>query len=186
MRRARARSRSRRTRRNLLVLAVLGLLVLPFLLAAGWFWYEIDPPGGPGRAVRVEVKKGWGVSEIGNALQDRGVVGSSLAFQLYSRVSGTGPIQAGTYGLREGMGASAAADVLERTPKQDYRRLALPPGLTLEMIAARVGKVPGLSAARFLEVARANVVRSRYEPAAVTSLEGLTAPDTYYVSRGED
>lgn len=177
---------SRGRRRNLLVLLVLGLLVLPFALTAAWLWYEIDPPGGPGHAVRVEVKKGWGVREIGDALQDRGVVGSSLAFQLYSRVSGTGPFQAGSYDLREHMGASAAADVLERAPKHNYRKLALPPGLTLETIAARVGKVPGLSATRFLEVARSDVVRSLYEPSTVSSLEGLTAPDTYYVNRGED
>jgi len=178
--------RVRHRRRNLLALAVLGLLVLPFLLTAAWLWYEVDPPGDPGRAVRVEVKRGWGVHEIGDALQGRGVVGSSLAFQLYARLSGKGPFQAGAYDLRERMGASAAADALARASKQDYRKLALPPGLTLETIATRVGKVPGLSATKFLAVARANVVRSRYEPPTVTSLEGLTAPDTYYVSKGED
>jgi UPF0755 protein len=54
------------------------------------------------------------------------------------------------------------------------------------MIADEVGKIPGLSRDRFLEVAASGVVRSKFQPSGVTSLEGLTWPDTYYVSKGED
>jgi UPF0755 protein len=53
------------------------------------------------------------------------------------------------------------------------------------MIADRVGQIPGLSRDRFLEVARSNIVRSKFQPANVTSLEGLTWPDTYYVSKAD-
>ena len=76
--------------------------------------------------------------------------------------------------------------MLERPPALQYRKLALIPGLTLDMIADRVGQIPGLSRDRFLEVARSNTVRSKFEPANVTSLEGLTWPDTYYVSKADD
>ena len=30
------------------VVLVLMLLAAPFIAAAGWFWYQVDPPGDPG------------------------------------------------------------------------------------------------------------------------------------------
>jgi UPF0755 protein len=173
-------------RRGPIILVVLVVILVPLLVAGAWLWYQVDPPGGAGRKVQVVVQQGWGVSRIGDELERRSIIDSSLAFQLYARVFGAGPFQAGTYELREHMGASDAASALEGPPVQQYRRLALIPGLTLDMIADRVGQIPGLSRDRFLEVARSNTVRSRYEPANVTSLEGLTWPDTYYVSKDED
>jgi UPF0755 protein len=181
-----ADGRGSRRRLVLVLLAVAAVVVLPILVVGGWFWYQVDPPGSDGKAVTVEVGDGWGVQRIGDELDRRGVVGSSLAFQLYARLTGAGPFQAGRYTLHRDQGARAAAAVLERTPEQQYRKLALPPGMTLAMIAARVGELPGLSAERFLAVAASGEVRSRYQPAGVTSLEGLTWPDTYYVSEQED
>ncbi len=172
-------------RRGPILLIVLVIVLIPLLIAAGWLWYQVSPPGGQGRAVEVEVQKGWGVSRIADQLEQQGVVDSALGFQLYARFAGAGPFQAGTYRLHQDMGASAAASVLEAPPALQYRKLALIPGLTLDMIADRVGQIPGLSRDRFLEVARSNTIRSRYEPASVTSLEGLTWPDTYYVSKAD-
>lgn len=180
----RARRPGRR-RRWFLVLVVLALLLVPVLIFGVWFWYQTDPPGDPGAKVEAEVRPGWGSSQIADRLAGRGVIGSALAFRLYVKVAGRGPFQAGTYELRKDMGSSAAAGVLERPATLTYRKLALIPGLTLEMIADRVGQIPGMRRERFLEVARSNTVRSKYEPANVTSLEGLTWPDTYYVSKAD-
>lgn len=180
------RGRSGHRRRGPIILIVLAILLIPLLVAAGWLWYQVNPPGDAGSVVQVEVQKGWGVSRIADELERRNVIDSALAFQLYTRVSGAGPFQAGTYRMREHMGASPAAAALERPPALQYRKLALIPGLTLDMIADRVGQIPGLNRDRFLEVARSNTVRSKFEPASVTSLEGLTWPDTYYVSKADD
>jgi UPF0755 protein len=173
-------------RRNVVILVVGALVLILVLVVGGWLWYQVDPPGDPGREVVVEVRRGWGVSRIADELERRGVIESATAFQLYVRIFGAGPFQAGTHRLREDMGASAAASTLEHAPDLEYRELAVIPGLTLPMIADEVGKIPGLSRERFLEVARSGAIRSRYQPAGVTSLEGLTWPDTYYVSKGED
>jgi peptidoglycan lytic transglycosylase G len=177
--------RSKRRRRVLIVAGLLALVLVPILIFGAWFWYETDPPGGPGAKAEVTIRPGWGVTRIADELAGHNVVGSSLAFRLYVKVSGAGPFQAGTYELREHMGSSAAADTLEGPATLTYRKLALIPGLTLDMIADRVGRIPGMSRDRFLAVAASNTVRSRYEPATVTSLEGLTWPDTYYVSRSD-
>jgi UPF0755 protein len=177
----RAEQRARRRRRNLLVVAVIAALLLPFLVVAGWFVWELDPPGGPGRAVEVDVRPGWGAKEAGDALQQQGVIGSSLAFQLWARMSGT-DFQAGVYELREHLGVKDAAAALRRGPSSTpHLTLALPPGLTMAQIADRVGQLPGHDRDAFLRVASSGVVRSRYQPPGSTSLEGLTWPDTYFV-----
>ncbi len=181
-----SRRRRRAPRRWGRILLVLGLLGLPFLVAIGWFWYQVDPPGDPGRTVDVLIPNGAGVGTIGDRLEARGVVGSALAFRLYARLSGSDTFQAGSYRLRRDLGASAAVDALERGPRLTYRKLALPPGLRFDEIAHRIGALPGLSADRVVGLASSGAVRSAFEPAGVDSLEGLTWPDTYYVERHED
>jgi UPF0755 protein len=61
----------------------------------------------------------------------------------------------------------------------------VPPGFTMAQIAARVGTVPGHSSRHFLAVAGSGEVRSPYEPAGVSKLEGLLFPATYSVTSGE-
>lgn len=183
-RRAVQAERSRHRRRAWAALAVVAVLVLPFVVCAGWLWYEISPPGGPGRHVTLDVQSGWSTTRIADELQARGVIGSSLAFQIYARVNGGGPFQAGRYNLRTHLGASAAMRALKRGASE--RRVVLLPGLTLEQIAAKVGQVRHLTAAKFLAAAQSGVVRSKYEPPGVSSLEGLTSPDTYFVDEKDD
>lgn len=182
----RGRSARRSPRRRGRVLLVLFVLALPFLVAAGWFWYQVDPPGSPGRVVTVTIPKGAGVSAIGDRLEARGVIGSALAFRVYTQISGAHRVQAGEYRLHQDLGDRAAIDALGRGPRQHYVKLALPPGLTFDEIAQRVGHLPGRRADRFRTVAASGTVRSKFQPATVQSLEGLTWPDTYFVSSTED
>jgi UPF0755 protein len=186
--RARVRSeRVRRRRRTVAVVAVLAVLVLPFVVIVGWFLWELSPPGGAGAAVTVEIQPGWSTAQAADALQDHGVIGSSLAFQIWSKVSSAHSFQAGSYALRRGMGVRSAADALGRGPSSgasDHLTLALPPGLRLEQIADRVGALPGHDRDAFLALARQGAVRSKYQGDQV-SVEGFTWPDTYFVAKGE-
>ena len=61
--------------------------------------------------------------------------------------------------------------------------LALPPGLTLNQIADRVGQLPGHNRDAFLQTAASGAVRSKLQPPDATSLEGLTWPDTYFIGK---
>ena len=181
--------RRRRRRRNFAALGIVSVVVIPFFVVGGWFVYQLNPPGGPGKTVQIQIKKGWGVSEIGDVLERKGVVGSSLAFQLYAKVRGAGPFQPGPYQLRKNLGVRDAVSRLEVGPQQGNIdiELTLPPGLTLQQIAQKVEEqLPDRTAAKFLEAANSGVVRSRYQPAEVTSLEGLLFPATYPVAKAED
>lgn len=182
------RHRRKLRRRVWIVLAVIMALTLPLFVFVGWFIWELHPPGGHGAAVTVEVRQGWGVQEAGDELQRRGVIGSSLALQLWSKFRGGG-FEAGVYpNFQENMGVGEAWDVLTAGASEgvssDHRTLALPPGLRLEQIADRVGALPGHDRAAFLALARSGQVRSKYQGDQVGN-EGFTWPDTYFVSKGE-
>ena len=181
---------TRRRRRTWAVIAVIGVLLLPFVVAAGWFLWQLSPPGGAGAAVTVEIQPGWGTKQAGDALQAHSVIGSSLVFQIWSKVSGSGTFRAGTYALRRRMGVRAASDALHRGPSSAaaatrHTVLALPPGLRLDQIATRVGALPGHDRAAFLALAHSGRIRSRYQGDQL-SVEGFTWPDTYFVEHQTD
>ena len=180
--------RDRRARRRVwavvLILVVVPLAALSAVLL--WFWWQLDPPGNPGETVEIRVDDGWSVSRIGDELVDRDVIGSSLVFNVYTRLSGKTDFQAGTYDLQRDMGVRDAVSTLESGPRIDYVELTVPPGLWLPEIAARVDELPDQSGESFLENTRNGSARSKYQPEGNTSLEGLLWPDTYRVSDTED
>jgi UPF0755 protein len=182
------RSRTRRRRRRWVIVAIAAALVLPVVVAGGWFLWQLSPPGSPGAPVRVVIQPGWGAREAGDALEQHDVIGSSLAFQLWAKLSGGATFQAGTYRLPTHLGVRDALDRLEAGPDvsvADDFKLLLPPGLRIDQIAARVGALPGHTAAGFLAVVNSGTVRSKYQPADQPSLEGLTWPDTYFIAKGQ-
>jgi UPF0755 protein len=84
------------------------------------------------------------------------------------------------------MAMGAVLDALSAGPRIRFAKLVIPEGLTLDEIAARVGRIPGHDAQRFGDLARSGSVRSRWQPPGLTSLEGLLFPDTYLVTDKED
>jgi UPF0755 protein len=174
--------RKRHRRRSLTVLTIVLVPVALFAVAVGWFLWELNPPGSPGKKVVVEIAEGTGTGEIGSILEDEGVIGSSRAYDLYTTLTRAGPFDPGVYTFRESLGVRDAVNVLKAgPPKGADLVLTIPPGLTLPQIAERVGKLPGHTAAGFLLTAASGQIRSRYQPAGVTTLEGLLEPDTYFL-----
>jgi UPF0755 protein len=186
-------SRKRGRRRNVRVLVVVGVLLLPFVIGIGWFAYQLRP-GSDGRPVIVTIEEGMGTSDIAELLARKGVIGSGLAFKLWSTMSGGGPYQQGCHTLHEGLGVRGAASLLGNQggnlvkgkcllpTEQPDLELFLRPGLTLNQIAAQIEEqLPEHTGAEFLTVANSGTIRSRYQPAEVTSLEGLLFPDTYLI-----
>lgn len=177
-------SRSRRT-----ALVLIGLVVVPLvalMLGGVWFWWQLDPPGSAGAKVEVQIAYGCGVPCIGNELSSQGVIGPSWVFNLYARLNRDASFKAGTYELRKNMGVSSAVKAMKAGPHIAYVKLTIPPGFWLKQIAARVGRLPGLSVDPFVEASQNNAVRSAFEPQGTNNLEGLLWPDTYNISAEED
>ncbi len=186
--RLRRRSRIRR-RRGRFTAVIAAVVLVPFLVlgtGVAWFLWELDTHGGPGKLVQVQIQPGWGVPRIGEELNRDHIIGSSLVFNIYARFNGDNSFQAGTYDLHTKLGVRDAVAALKRGPRINYMVLKVPPGRWLQQIATLVGRLPTRSATVFMQAARNNAVRSDFEPAGVTNLEGLVRPDTYKVSNSQD
>jgi UPF0755 protein len=116
-------------------------------------------------------------------LAAKDVIGSSFAFRLWSQFNTVPGVQAGTYAFEEHSSFDAVRQVLATGP--NVFPLVVPPGFTVSELAERVGQLPGHDASTFLHVATSGEVTSPWQPAGVTSLEGLLATGTYTVVPGE-
>jgi UPF0755 protein len=184
----RAAERYRAYRRNLATLCVLAVLLTPLAIASVWVLSNVEHSTAGNADVLVEVQPGWTSVQVGDALQNSGVVDSSAAFQAVAESAAfKGPYAAGSYDFVANSRPREALDTLRGGPRRIVPdlKLLLPPGLTLKQIAERVGKLQGKDAQRFLEIANSGTVRSRYEPADRNSLEGLTWPDTYAIGAND-
>jgi len=171
-------------------LIALGVVVILALGAASagfaWFRSQSNPSGPPGEEVAVEVPQGSSVQRIASILEDEGIIESASAFRLYVRTKGAKEFKAGEYELRRRSSFDDVIAALEKGPAAEFDRLTVPEGLTLKQIAERVATLPGRSAEAFLAAAQSGQVRSRYQPAGSTNLEGLLFPDTYNIEKDDD
>ena len=177
----------RLTRRGRIFFGALGLLLVVGLVAGVWILKQVNPSGGPGEKVAIDIVPGTSVSAVATKLEDKGVITSAGIFKLYLKVSGgAGSIQAGEYDLHKNLSMGAAKAALRRGPSIKFQKLTIPEGWTLEQIADRVGELPGRSRDKFLAAAKSGTVKSKYQPPGSTNLEGLLFPDTYLLTDKED
>lgn len=157
---------------------VLILLLIAMIGVASFSYYKGQIDGSPsGAKVSVSANPGEGLAQFSSALSSKHVIGSSLIFKLWLRTKSSVILQAGTYGFRQHEPFANVLSVIAKGPILDT--LSIPDGLTLAQVASKVAKLPGHSAAHFLAVANSGQVRSPFQPASTTSLEGLLYPDTY-------
>lgn len=171
-------------------LTVLVSVLVAVLLVGGvggvWLQRQVNPPGSPGAEVTVEIPEGSSTTRIGQILQQEGVITNAGVFRYYARFKGEGGFQAGRYTFRRNMSFGQAIDVLDRGPEVAFDRVTVPEGFTLDQIVERVGEVPRFDGAAFAAAVESGEVRSQYQPAEVTTLEGLLLPETYFVDETED
>jgi UPF0755 protein len=168
----------------LVVIVVVALVV--GLLGVFWVRRQIDPGGRPGPAVAVSIPAGSSSGRIASILGHAGVIHSPTVFRFYVNIKGAGPLLAGSYHLPKNSKYDDVISALEKGPPLVVQRFTIPEGFTLAEIAARVGSLPGRSAARFLTAATNGSVHSRFQPPGSNDLEGLLFPATYDVRPDED
>ncbi|HSZ35669.1 MAG TPA: endolytic transglycosylase MltG, partial [Acidimicrobiales bacterium] len=180
-RRARRRAQVRRRRR---IVALVGgavlVLVLGFVL-----WYELESHalGPPGKQVVVTVKPGESTDSIISALSDKGVIGSSLAFQISDFFHGTPTVEAGSYTLRQNQSFGEVRALLAAGP--NIYPVDVRPGNTLSEVATEVSAIPGHTATGFEKTASSGVVHSMFSPPGSDNLEGMLGIGQYLILPGE-
>jgi len=168
---------------------LLGALLVVLVLggvAFGWVKSQINPSGPAGQEVSITVAEGMSTSDIAQLLEREGVIDSARVFRYYARVKGADGIKAGDFTLHRNDDMADVIATLEAGAKVETQKITIPEGLTLKEIAARVGELPGRSSERFLAVAESGTVRSQFQPAGSTNIEGLVLPETYFIDPKDD
>ena len=179
-------------RRRLFVALGAVALVLCLLAGVTWVWYgrQVNPPGGPGERVAVEVPTGVSVRGIGAILEDRGVISNASVFNFYAGRRGAGPFQAGVYELRQNSDFDLVLDTLAAGPSEPMLAepadtVSIPEGLTVGRILDRlVEGVADTDRTELQAALDAGEIESSLRPADQPSYEGLLFPATYEVGEG--
>jgi peptidoglycan lytic transglycosylase G len=160
--------------------AILAILVL-------WFLYALFQPfhgNGSGR-VAVRIPKGASVSEVGDLLDERGVVSSSLLFQIRATLAGKrSSLYPGRFVLAHDMSYGSAIDALSTPPLKRTATVTIPEGYSRAQ-AAPLAAEAGLTGSYLKET-----VHSKYlDPASyggkgARNLEGFLFPDTFDLKAG--
>ena len=155
------------------------------VLAGLWVWIQAEaaPAAHPGPQVVVTVPAGAGWHRVTDQLAAQGVIGSALAYRLWSQLHSLPGVQPGAYALHQGIGFAAVRQVLASGPNVDL--LAVPPGFTVAEVATRVGQLRGHTSESFRAVVASGAVRSPFAPSGSRDLEGLLGTGTYVVVPGE-
>jgi UPF0755 protein len=178
----------KRGRGCLAFLIVASFFVGAALLGLRWYQRQVDPPGLPGQTVNVVIPSNTSTAKIGEILHDQGIIGNANLFRFYAQFKGKGGFEAGKYEFKENSSFDETLDILTLGAQvPESQKLTIPEGFRYEQIGARVEeKLDGRTAANFRTIATAGKVRSTYQPAEVTSLEGFLFPSTYVVSLEDD
>ena len=161
-----------------LLAGAVGVIGVAFI----WFLVALFQPfhGDGGNRVNLQVPEGASVGDIGQLLEDRGVVADSRFFQLRVTLAGKrSEMYPGSYTLQEDMSYSAAIESLSTMPVERTLTITIPEGFSRRQIADIVSEagLPG-------DYIRATVRSKRLDPAAfggrrARNLEGFLFPATY-------
>ena len=164
----------------LLIFAILAVPALLWLRSIGLLKAS-DPSG----RVTLVIPKGATTSEIGDILEEKGIVSSSLGFRLANYMEGDAEsIEAGRYTMQKGLSAKDALEALAKAEPQGPTvvNVTFPEGSWLVEFADTLESNTGLSEDEFERLATSGEIRSRYQPESIDTLEGLLFPATYEVS----
>ena len=131
------------------------ILVLLILLGAGGFFglryaesalLPVDPSSK--QYVTVQVPDGANTQQIGETLENSGLIKNSLVFTMYAKYKNYSDLKSGYYNLKKSMSTEELIKALQKggTPEPQEPSLAeltIPEGYSLEQIAQAVGQLQG-------------------------------------------
>lgn len=174
-----------RKRRRLRGLAILLFLIVLFggggAAVFGYYTWATGASG-PQKRVSLTIPKGTTGAEVGELLEDKGVIRSALAFRVLLRFRGvSSDFKAGRYtNLTTNMAISDVIKRLEDGPKVKSVLVTFPEGFTVEQTAARAARDLDISRKRFLQLATSGKFSAPpYLPEGKKTVEGFLYPNTY-------
>jgi UPF0755 protein len=177
-------ARAARVRRRRRIVAVVGGALLVLVLAFT-LWYELESHalGPEGKQVVVTVSQGEATNDVIDALSQKGVIGSSLAFRISNLFHGTPTVLPGSYALHQNQTFSEVRAILAAGP--NIYPVDVRPGFTLHEVADQVDSIPGHAEGAFATAANSGAVHSVFSPPGSNNLEGMLGTGSYLVLPGE-
>ena len=176
--------RPKRTWVKRLFLAFMTLVLLGIAAGVGaYFWYKdaLQPLSTSQERIKVEVAAGAAADQVAATLEEKKLVKSALALQIYIKLHGKGSIKAGNYVFTPGQGPFEIVEWLTQG-KVDTFKLTILPGKTLAEIKKKLQE-DGYSAGA-VDAAYSHQYNHPLlaDKPAGTTLEGYIYPETYFVS----
>jgi peptidoglycan lytic transglycosylase G len=182
-------------RRLIGLVVVLALLGFGTSRAIDWWNFNVNTPiSHDGHSVTFHVDPGESPAQIGSDLYDLRLIRSTIAFDMYTRLTDAGPkFQAGSFILNTNMSLSQIVQALQHG-RPDEKTITFPEGFPLRYQAAlvdskKIGGSPNyITGAAYLSAAKDPALRTAYSflPAqsgnAEFPFEGYLFPDTYLVN----
>ena len=164
---------------------LLTILVLLILLGAGGFFglryaesalLPVDPSSK--QYVTVQIPDGANTQQIGETLENSGLIKNSLVFTMYAKYKNYSDLKSGYYNLKKSMSTEELIKTLQKggTPEPQEPSLAeltIPEGYTLEQIAQAVGQLQG----DFKEPLTANAFMAKVQDEAFITKEVAKYPN---------
>ncbi len=169
----------------LVIIAILG-----FGTSRGFDWWNFNvntPISSTGKAVPFHVDPGETPSQIGQDLYNLGLIRSTIAFDMYTRLTNiASKLEAGVFVLNTNMTLAQIVNALQHG-KADQKLITLREGFPLRELAKDVENKKVGTASDYLAAAKDPALRTTYPflPAAAGNpdapFEGYLFPDTYQV-----
>jgi UPF0755 protein len=161
---------------------VAGLVVVIVIMVA-WFVLQANPLfHGKGKNVIINVSSGETLSALTSDIHAKGVIGSTLAFEIDTTLFGSIQVQAGSYEIAQGSSFSHVRSVFNSPP--NVVSVDVTAGLTLHEVALDLAQSEGNAfAGSFVQLATADKTPTPFHSSG--SLEGLIGTGEYIIRPGE-
>ncbi|HET8884686.1 MAG TPA: endolytic transglycosylase MltG [Candidatus Saccharimonadales bacterium] len=185
-------------RKKTLLWIVIGLLAFGIIMAISlvvWYQLALRPVAtGAAKPVGVTIAKGSSPAQIGQLLEEKKVIRSQIAFDVYTRIHDVrGSLQAGTFSLSPDESTPQIVKQLTSSSSEEYS-VTFYPGATLNIASTSADKTPshrqvllnlGFSVNEIDEAFAADYEHPLFaDKPASADLEGYVYGQTYMIASG--
>jgi len=175
-------------KRLVVVLLVIALLGFGTSRGLDWWNFNVNTPiSSNNHSIAFHIDLGETPSQVGTDLYTLGLIRSTIAFDLYTRVTNTAPkFQAGSFALNKTMSMAQIVDALQHG-KNDQRVITFPEGFPIREQAKVVEAKKIATAAEYIAAAKDPAWAATYTflpklaGSADAPFEGYLFPDTYLI-----
>lgn len=178
------------------VLYTIGGVLIVFLLAIFFFFYELTPVSNNKEVKSVVIEKG-SISSIGKTLKEYKLIRNVTVFKLYVKLTGKSNLKASTYELSENMGMVKIISILENGNLYNSNsvKITFKEGINYRRIASLIAKNTDNTEEDVYNILYDNAYISELitkywfltddikNNKIYYSLEGYLFPDTYYLTK---